>query len=131
MSDSTDDRFTRIVREMDAELTAASKEIADLKSKLRIASYPLEQATNCGRCGSYKHTPWRDGTYGYVCATCLVEIKDEETAEARKALGEIAGQKLRSEMDDHTGEHADWEGSYEALVLLARRAMDPTNRMRL
>lgn len=83
MSDPIVERFTRIVREMDAELTAAAKEIADLKSKLRTSNFPTEQATNCGKCSQHKHTPWRDEGYGYVCATCLVEIKDEEIAEAK------------------------------------------------
>ncbi len=124
MSNSIDERFTRIVREMDAELNAASKEIADLKSKLRTANFPTEQATKCGKCSCYKHTPWRDDDYGYVCATCLVKIKDEEIAEAKEALGEISKQKLFAEMDDHASEQADWREGYEAIVLIARRAFD-------
>lgn len=127
MSNSIDDRFMRIVREMDAELTTASKEIADLKSKLRIANYPTEQATKCGKCGCYKHTPWRDDDFGYVCATCLVEINDDRVEALEKALGEIAKQKLDAEMDDEMKDSADWQGGYEAVVLVARNALDSEN----
>ena len=63
---------------MDSELSAAQKENVVLKSKLRIANFPTEQATNCGRCEKYSHTPWKDDEYGYVCATCLVDIKDAQ-----------------------------------------------------
>jgi len=30
-------------------------------------------------------------------------------------------------MDDHTSEHADWEGGYEALVMIARKVLSPEN----
>lgn len=43
------------------------------------------------------------------------------------ALKEIAAQKLREEMDDHTGEHADYEDGYEACVKAARRGLDSEN----
>jgi superfamily II DNA helicase RecQ len=89
MSTPLEDRFTRIVREMDAELTNAQKENAELKSKLRTANYPTEQATNCGRCSVYKHTPWRDDEYGYICATCLSELRDEAKDELEAMLVEI------------------------------------------
>ena len=44
-----------------------------------------------------------------------------------KALGEISKQHLSAEMDDHTSEHADWEGGYEAIVLIARTTLDSEN----
>lgn len=86
MNMSIEDRFAKIVKEMDAELTKAQIEIAELKSKLRIANYPIEQATNCGMCGQYKHTPWRDDNFGYICATCLVEMKDAEIKTLKSML---------------------------------------------
>ncbi len=39
------------------------------------------------------------------------------------ALEEIARQMLREEMDDHSGDHADWQGAYEAVVRIARKAL--------
>jgi hypothetical protein len=71
---SLEERFVKIVTEMDAELVAAKKHIAELESKFRVLNFPNEQATNCGKCGVYKHTPWRDDQYGYVCATCLRDV---------------------------------------------------------
>jgi len=126
MSDSIDQRFTRIVREMDAELKDAHKEIADLKSNLRMANFPVKQATNCGRCKQFKHTPWRDDDngYGYVCASCLVEINAEEIAEFKNALKQISEQKLSAEMNEEERDQANWQGGYESVVLQARRALD-------
>ena len=80
-----EDRFIKIVKEMDAEVVAAQSRITDLQSKLRIANFPIEQATNCGKCGEYKHTPWKDEEYGYVCATCIVEIAKEKETERWEA----------------------------------------------
>lgn len=77
-SPSVLDRFARVFAEMDAEIIALKKENADLASKLRAANFPTQQATNCGKCGEYKHTPWKDDDYGFVCATCLVAIKDAQ-----------------------------------------------------
>jgi hypothetical protein len=48
-------------------------------------------------------------------------------SEMGKALKEIASQHLSEEMDDHTSEHADWEGGYEAIVRIARAALSPQN----
>ena len=44
-----------------------------------------------------------------------------------KALKEISAQNLRAEMDDHTADHAEWEGGYESIVLIARTALDSEN----
>lgn len=86
-SPSVLDRFARVFAEMDAEIIALKNENAELASKLRVANFPTEQATNCGKCGEYKHTPWKDDDYGYVCAACLVAIKDAQI----EALKENAG----------------------------------------
>ena len=48
--------------------------------------------------------------------------------EVEATLRIIANQHLRAEMDDHTGEHADWEGGYEGIVKLARKAISSENR---
>ncbi len=45
----------------------------------------------------------------------------------QKALEEIAKQRLADEMDDHSSEHADWEGGYEAIVKIARAALASEN----
>ena len=91
---SLEERFTKIVKEMDDELTAAHKEIADLKSKLRTANFPNTQATKCGKCGAYKHTPLTWGEYGYICVDCLVKIKDEEREQLTKSY-KLLSEKCR------------------------------------
>lgn len=80
--------------------------------------------------------------YGWLCHGCdmakgggspsprRLEDYDEirrKMMDMRNGLKEIAAQKLRDEMDDHTGEHADWEGGYEACVKVARRVLDSEN----
>jgi len=45
--------------------------------------------------------------------------------EMERALAEIATQQLAEEMDDFAIDHADWEGGYEALVEIARKALPP------
>jgi hypothetical protein len=82
------DRFFQIVSAMDSRIVDLCKQNTELESKLRLMSFSTEQATNCGRCNEYKHTPWRDEGYGYICATCLVAIKDEEIDELRAQLKE-------------------------------------------
>jgi hypothetical protein len=72
--------FSAIVTEMALEVETLKKANAELEKKLRIANFPTVQATKCGRCGEFKHTPWKDDELGYICVTCLVEIKDEEIA---------------------------------------------------
>jgi len=54
-------------------------------------------------------------------------LTSEEVDSMGKALEEIARQHLSAEMDDHTSEHADWEGGYEALVMIARKVLSPEN----
>lgn len=81
---SIEERFTKIMREMDAELVAAQTEIAQLKSKLRTANFPTEQATECGDCGKYKHTPWRVDGGPYICASCFEQRKNEEVREVKE-----------------------------------------------
>lgn len=64
--------------------------------------------------GSGSPSPRRLESYDQVRA----KIKPMEAA-----LKEIAKQKLSDEMDDHTSEHADWQGAYEAIVKIAREAL--------
>lgn len=54
------------------------------------------------------------------------EIRRHTDRQAR-VLKEIAAQALPTEMDDHTAEHADYEGAYTTLVLSARLAINPTS----
>jgi len=42
----------------------------------------------------------------------------------RKALQNIADQGIRDEMDEDTVEDADWEAGYEALIKIARTALE-------
>jgi hypothetical protein len=58
------------------------------------------------------------------------EDKDAATDRADKleaAMNDIASQHIRKEMDDHSGENADWEGGFESLVIVARAAISPEN----
>ncbi len=66
--------------------------------------------------GSGSPSPRRLESYDQIRA----KLKPLETA-----LKEIAEQKLFEEMDDHSGEHADWQGGYEAIVKIARAALTP------
>lgn len=50
---------------------------------------------------------------------------------AEDALKEIAAQKLPDEMDEHVAEGADYEGGYEAIVKIARAALDSGNDLAL
>lgn len=70
-------------------------QVEELKRNIRAANFPKEQATTCGKCGVYKHTPWRDDEYGYVCATCLVAIKDDERDSLTAALKECLLERER------------------------------------
>ena len=45
---------------------------------IRVIDFPKQQATHCGKCGVFKHTPWKDDEWNYVCATCLVAINDDK-----------------------------------------------------
>lgn len=110
----------RIVREMDEELVAVQKKNADLESKLRIANYPLEQATNCGRCREYKHTPWKDDDYGFICATCLTTLCEEEKAELRLVLSEVLDSAVPRKKENPTMFMA-WEKA-QALLSNAERS---------
>ncbi len=87
--DSLAERFTKIVSEMDAEILELKRKNALLESQLRILNFPIQQATNCGKCGEYKHTPWKDDDFGFICASCLVKIKDEEILILKNQFGEI------------------------------------------
>jgi hypothetical protein len=65
--------------------------------------------------GSGSPSPRRLESYDQVRA----KITPLETA-----LKEIAKQSISDEMDDHSSEHADWQGGYEALVRIAREALN-------
>lgn len=62
------------------------KDNARLLENTRPDSFHQHQRTECGKCGKWKHTPWRDGAYGYVCAACLVSIHDESVTGMKSAL---------------------------------------------
>lgn len=105
MSD-TPEQLVDAFKKVAAELCDAKQFIAVLESKLRIANFPITQATECGCCHKYKHTPWRDDDYGYgyICATCLVEIKDEEIGVLRKHLSLDGGAEADAELAKLRGE---------------------------
>jgi len=66
---------------------------------------------------------WPEDPRLQICSGCCSTLATQLLA----AMQEIAKQNLADEMDDHTSEHADWEGGYEAIVLVARRALDSEN----
>ena len=71
---------------MSDEIQSLEVENAKLKAQIRIMNFPNEQATHCGKCGEFKHTPWKDNECGFVCASCLVAIKDEEIAKSKEPV---------------------------------------------
>jgi hypothetical protein len=96
---SAEERFVEIVKNMDAEILEGKKRIAELESQLRIANYPIEQATVCGHCNTYKHTPWKDDQCGYVCASCLTSIYEARMQEMRKGIRESVSDIFRLHAD--------------------------------
>ncbi|MDE1170909.1 MAG: hypothetical protein PW734_06850 [Verrucomicrobium sp.] len=78
------------VTRQNAELISAAPKMAEELDRLGALNAQLiesqkfvdSQVSTCGKCGCGKHTPWRDGEYGYVCATCFNEIKNEEIKKA-------------------------------------------------
>lgn len=75
---------------MAVQLEKVEKENAELKRKLNICNYPTQQGGSCGNCDEYKHLPWKDDEYGYICATCLHELtKLRVTRSNEKLLKEI------------------------------------------
>lgn len=73
---------------------------------------------------------WLDRDGDYVNADVCARIERGRDA-ARAALKDIAGQLLADEMDDHSAEHADWEGGYEACIKTAREALAPNPGSRI
>lgn len=89
------------------QLRASEEQREALKAKFQTIDFAKTQATNCGKCGVFKHTPWRDdktrgeeceGGYGYVCATCFEALCNEERdkltrelAEAREEIERLKG----------------------------------------
>ncbi len=65
---------------------ALERRLGEANHKLFTVNFPKEQATHCAKCGQYKHTPWREDGIGYVCATCLVAIKDEQSSAIKAEL---------------------------------------------
>ena len=74
LNPETIEYFVKVFNELNSKVVSLKKENADLESKLRVANFPTVQATHCGRCGKYAHTPWKDDEFGYVCANCVFEI---------------------------------------------------------
>lgn len=83
---SADERFGQIVRELVEESRTKSITIANLEAQLQTANFPKTQATNCGICGKYKHTPWRSWAFGYICATCMVERSNRHLCRAQEIV---------------------------------------------
>jgi len=87
-----------------AQLEDVKRERDALTDKFRPENFIHHQATNCGKCGKHKHTPWRNDKhgYGYVCATCLVEIYDAERDTARDELerARVALEQIRDQSPD-------------------------------
>ena len=75
---SLEDRFVKIVREMDSQIVALEQEVTSLKSQLRMANFPQEVMGKCGKCVEMKSRMWKSDVYGYVCVACAVAEKEEE-----------------------------------------------------
>lgn len=75
-----DERVIMLAKQNDALRALVEK----LKTKLATLDFITTQATECGKCGKFKHTPWRDSEHGYICATCFEQTARAEVAELRK-----------------------------------------------
>lgn len=59
----------------------------------------------------------------YGQAATLIRQQRAEIEKLREVLGDIARQRSGAEMTDEESEHADYEGAYEHIVLIARAAL--------
>ena len=62
----------------------------------------------------------------------LERERDEARAQQDRladALGTIAYQKLSEELSDHNYEHANWEGSWDYVINIARKSIQPLNQL--
>jgi hypothetical protein len=67
------------------------KRIDELEQENNALKFQGLQATECGKCGVRKHTPWRDDVYNYVCATCFDNIKEEKIDKWKELAERMAG----------------------------------------
>lgn len=94
----------RLIEERDAlkaELARAEERVSELKSDREILHQDGER--------------WRE----------IATSTQAERDRLRAALANIAKQLMPEEMDDHTCEHADWQGGYKQCVFVAREALTP------
>ncbi len=128
----TNKRLFDLVRYQRSELLEAGL-ITDDEYLYILADAPLAQ-------GAGSPSPRRLEDYDQVKASYMEALELFERSKntavnkwvarlkvAEDALKEIAAQKLADEMDDHTAEGADYEGGYEAIVRIARTALNSGN----
>lgn len=84
-------RFCAMVHQ---SFPAIAKELTQIQSVARS----LEQATNCARCGNYKHTPWRAHD-GYICAGCMGKENADLKAKLRRLRAFAEEQIVMSKKD--------------------------------
>lgn len=129
---NTNRRLFDLVRFMRSELHEADL-ISDEEYSWLLSEAPMAK-------GSGSPSPRRLEDYDQVKASYMESLelceRSKNTAVnkwvarlkvAEDALKEIATQKLVDEMDDHSAEHADYKGGYEAIVKIARAALDSEN----
>ena len=95
-----EERFTKIVKDLAMKLESAEREAAILRNKLTVANFPKIQATECGKCGTYKHTPWKDEKHGYghICAACMYVIYSEGAEEPAARIKERPAEQDLAEL---------------------------------
>lgn len=91
---------------------------------LRSLKNGINRMTSPPGCTAVDAEKLRDYNHGLAEEN---DILQEKANLLEDALSEIAKQNLRDEMDDHTGEQADWEGGYEAVVLIASHTVEEEN----
>jgi len=73
---SLEDRFVKILWELNQEIEKLTAENVSLKANLHISELK-DSFSNCAVCGQYKKVPWKDDR-GYICLSCLIKSKDEK-----------------------------------------------------
>lgn len=99
------------------KVVVARKENTELQNKLTTTRTERDLAVAHDR----QPYPTADA-YEKVCV--LLETEREASRGLREALEKIAVQKLTEEMDAAFVDYADYEGGYEALIVIARAALD-------
>lgn len=68
---------------------------------------------------------WEEEVQPMLIAEAALTAAEQVRASEREALDKIARQSLIVEMDEDQKKNADYEGAYDAMIVIARNALKP------